>query len=75
MSSSEDSNPKKAVASTLGLKKLNIDQIKRIDSLLASLGDYGEIHLIVQHGELRYINKVESYKAWKDDDRKADDGS
>ncbi len=39
--------------SGLGLKKLNLDQIKRIDSLLASLGDYGEIHLIVQHGELR----------------------
>jgi hypothetical protein len=54
----------------LKLKKLNLDQIRRIDALLASLGDYGEIHLIVQHGELRYINKVESYKAWKDDDRK-----
>jgi hypothetical protein len=57
----------------LHLKKLSIDQIKRIDALLASLGDYGEIHLIVQHGELRYINKVESYKAWKDEDRKRGD--
>ena len=56
---------------TLELKKLSLDQIKRIDALLASLGDYGEIHLIVQHGELRYINKVESYKAWKDDDNKS----
>jgi hypothetical protein len=58
--------------SGLGLKKLNLDQIKRIDSLLASLGDYGEIHLIVQHGELRYINKVESYRAWNDKDKKRD---
>ena len=57
----------------LHLKKLSIDQIKRIDALLASLGDYGEIHLIVQHGELRYINKVESYKAWKDEDKKHGD--
>ncbi len=57
---------------SLGLKKLNLDQIKRIDSLLASLGDYGEIHLIVQHGELRYINKVESYRAWNDKDKKRD---
>ncbi len=63
---------KKNAIAELGLKKLNADQIKRIDALLASLGDYGEIHLIVQHGELRYINKMESYKAWKDDDQKAD---
>ncbi len=69
---SEDSKGKED-PSGLRLKKLNLDQIKRIDALLASLGDYGEIHLIVQHGELRYINKVESYKAWKDDDRPQDD--
>ena len=56
----------------LDLKKLNLEQIRRIDALLASLGDYGEVHLIVQHGELRYINKVESYKAWNDDNRKPD---
>ncbi len=66
---SSDTNPKKNLAD-LGLKKLTVDQIRRIDSLLASLGDYGEVHLIVQHGELRYINKVESYKAWKDDENK-----
>ncbi len=66
-----DGDDKKG-SSGLGLKKLNLDQIKRIDSLLASLGDYGEIHLIVQHGELRYINKVESYRAWNDKDKKRD---
>jgi hypothetical protein len=38
-------------------------QVARIDALLATLADYGEIHLIVQRGELRYINRVESYKA------------
>jgi hypothetical protein len=63
---------RKNVLTALGLKKLNADQIKRIDALLASLGDYGEIHLIVQHGQLRYINKVESYRAWKDDQDKPD---
>lgn len=72
MSSLDENNRKKSIIAELGLKKLNVDQIKRVDSLLASLGDYGEIHLIVQHGELRYINKVESYKAWKDDDQKSD---
>ena len=73
MSTPDGSNRKGIVSMTLGLKKLNDDQIRRIDSLLASLGDYGEIHLIVQHGELRYINKVESYKAWRNDDEKPDD--
>ena len=68
-----DGKRRKDVVPGLELKKLNLDQIRRIDSLLASLGDYGEIHLIVQHGELRYINKVESYKAWKDDEKRNDE--
>ncbi len=67
-----DDSKRKGDLANLGLKKLNVNQIKRIDALLASLGDYGEIHLIVQHGELRYINKVESYKTWKDDVRPRD---
>ena len=52
----------------LKLKFLNPAQVKRIDDLLAQLGEYGELHLIIQHGELRYINKVESFKAWKTDE-------
>jgi hypothetical protein len=67
-----DGHSGKELQPGLALKKLNVDQIKRIDSLLASLGDYGEVHLIVQHGELRYINKVESYKAWNDTDKNHD---
>ena len=45
------------------LKKLTPDQVRQIDEALAAVGDYGEVHLIVQRGELRYVNKVESYKA------------
>lgn len=48
------------------LKRLTPDQIRRIDELLASVGEYGEVHLIIQKGQLRYINRVESYKAWND---------
>ncbi len=44
-------------------KKLNPDQITKIEELLVSVGEYGEVRLIVQRGELRYINKVESYNA------------
>ena len=48
------------------LRKLTPEQVRQIDELLASLGEYGEIHLIVQRGELKYVNKVESQRAWKD---------
>lgn len=50
----------------LRLKTLTSEQVIQIDEVLASLGEYGEVHLIVQKGELRYINRVESYKAWND---------
>jgi len=35
--------------------------------MLASVGEYGEVDLVVQHGELRYINKVESFNVWKNE--------
>ena len=47
--------------------KLTVEQIEQIDELLVSLGDYGEVHLVIQHGQVRYINKVESHKAWNDE--------
>jgi hypothetical protein len=49
------------------LKALTREQIQQINELLLVIGDYGEIHLIVQRGELRYINKLESYKVWGDE--------
>jgi hypothetical protein len=52
----------------LHLKKLTVEQVEQIDDLLASLEDYGEIHLIVQRGQLRYVNRVESHKAWTDEE-------
>jgi hypothetical protein len=52
------------------LQFLTPELVARIDALLATVGDYGEIHLVVQRGELRYINRVESYKAWNEDKTK-----
>jgi len=46
----------------LPLLKLTIEQVRRIDEMLDDVGEYGEVHIIVQRGELRYINKVESYR-------------
>jgi hypothetical protein len=48
-------------------KTLTPQQIQRINEFLRAMGDYGEIHLIVQRGELRYINKVESFKVFGDE--------
>jgi hypothetical protein len=44
-------------------KALTPEQIRQINDCLVAIGDYGEIRLIVQRGELRYINKVESLRA------------
>jgi hypothetical protein len=46
----------------LKLYKLTLEQVRRIDEMLDELGEYGEVHIIVQKGELRYINKVESFR-------------
>jgi len=62
--------PKNVSPPGLKLKFLNPEQLKQIDDVLASLGEYGEVRLIVQHSELRYINKVESIKAWKNETNK-----
>jgi hypothetical protein len=55
--------------SNLILQKLTLEQVKRIDEMLDEVGEYGEVHIIVQRGELRYINKVESYKLWDKEDK------
>ena len=53
----------------LRLKKLTGQQVEQIDELLSLLEEHGEIHLIVQRGVLKYINKLEKYKPWEVDDQ------
>lgn len=59
-----DSSDANHLSPKLRLKRLSEEQLKMIDECLVSIGEYGEVYLIVQNGELRYINKVESHKAW-----------
>jgi hypothetical protein len=40
-------------------------QIKMIDEALISLGDYGEVRLIVEKGSLRFVVTQKSYDAHK----------
>lgn len=67
---SQSSNGKSGLVAALKLKRLTLEQVRRIDEMLDAVGEYGEVHLIVQRGELRYMNKLESYKAWDDNHNK-----
>lgn len=60
----QESSGNTQLPGNLNLAKLTLEQIKRIDELLAEIEDYGELHFIVQHGDLRYVNKVESHNFW-----------
>jgi hypothetical protein len=69
MGITSDSSQASSILHPFKFKKLTLEQIRHIDQVLASLGDYGEVHLVVQRGELRYINKLESFKAWKSESK------
>ena len=49
----------------LGYKFLQEDQIAMIDEALASLGEFGEVRLVVEKGRLRFLIKQESFDALK----------
>ncbi len=65
-----DEKKRQSALGGLGLKRLTEQQIRQIDLALESVGEYGEVHLIIQHGELKYINRVESHRAWNSFDGK-----
>lgn len=52
------------------LVKLTLSHIVQIDKTLAEVGDYGEVHIIVERGQLRYINKIKSDKFDNQDESK-----
>ena len=47
------------------LKFMEWDQIPMVDEALNSLGDYGEVRLIVEKGRLRFLVTQKSYDALK----------
>ena len=56
---------KRPVRLTRGLKFLTPREIYLIDNLLHAVGDFGEVHLKVKGGKLRFATKVESLDALK----------
>lgn len=47
------------------LKFLNAKQVSMIDEALSSLGDYGEVRLVVEKGKLRFLATQKSFDALK----------
>ena len=45
------------------LKFLDFEQILMLDEALHSIGDYGELRLIVERGRLRFVVTQKSYDA------------
>jgi len=52
----------------LPLKKLTAEQVEQIDQMLESIGDDGEVHVVVQRGQVKYINRVKSHKVRKNEE-------
>ncbi len=48
-----------------GLKFLKPEQIFMLDEALASVGDYGEVRLVINKGRLRFVIMEKSYDANK----------
>ena len=49
----------------LSLKFLEMKQVSMIDEALSSLGDYGELRLVVEKGKLRFLVTQKSFDALK----------
>jgi hypothetical protein len=58
-------NPSRRDATALQF--LHPDQIEMIDDALTRVGDYGEVHLVVEKGKLRFIviNTSVDVRNWK----------
>lgn len=50
---------------TCTLKFLELRQVTMVDEALSSLGEYGEVRLIVEKGKLRFLVTQKSFDALK----------
>lgn len=63
MNTSETQGPERRTRSSL--KFLAPNQVMMIDEALATLGDYGEVRLIIEKGRLRFLVTQKSHDALK----------
>lgn len=43
-------------------RHLKLSQVRQIDNMLDEIGDFGELRLIVEKGNLKYVEVVKSRK-------------
>jgi hypothetical protein len=49
----------------LGLKFLKANQIRMIDEALEQVGEFGQVHLVVERGRLRFLVTEKSFDVFK----------
>ena len=64
MNTSDSQSPERRKRSS-SLKFLAPNQVMMIDEALATLGDYGEVRLIIEKGRLRFLVTQKSHDALK----------
>ncbi len=50
---------------TCELKFMELHQVSMVDEALSSVGEYGEVRLIVEKGRLRFLVTQKSFDAFK----------
>jgi hypothetical protein len=64
LNTSDSQSPERRKKSS-SLKFLAPNQVMMIDEALATLGDYGEVRLIIEKGRLRFLVTQKSHDALK----------
>ena len=59
------SNPQFPNRGRLNVRNLSNAHIQMIDEALATVGEFGEVHLVVNKGRLRFLITQKSYDALK----------
>ena len=60
-----DSPPSVGRGGGSSFRFLDLRQVRMIDEALTSLGDFGELRLVIQKGHLRYLVTQRSFDALK----------
>ena len=57
--------PSERTEAPANLNFLQPDQIKMIDEALSAIGEYGEVRLVVEKGQIRFLTVTRSFDALK----------
>jgi hypothetical protein len=60
-----DNEDMKKLENLRGLKFLKPSQIRMIDEALLQVGEFGQVHLVVERGQLRFLVTEKSFDVFK----------